>query len=98
MRARLVRMIPAAVTLAGMIATPLARRGGPLRRSLSSIVVVGLFATTSTAATRRWGAPRTAGAALGIVGTTTAVERIGSSTGVPFGHYRYTGALRPSAG
>ena len=40
----------AAVTLAGMIATPLVRRGGPARRALSSVVVTGLFTTTTAAA------------------------------------------------
>jgi putative membrane protein len=92
---RLVEAIPAAITLAGMIATPLARRGGPVRRTLSTVVVSGLFATTSAAAARRWGAPRTAIAASGVAAATTAVEHIGTATGRPFGAYGYTGALRP---
>ena len=87
---RLGEAIPAAITLAGMIATPLARRGGPVRRALSTVVVSGLFATTSAAAARRWGAPRTA-----IAAATTAVEHVGTATGRPFGAYGYTGALRP---
>ncbi len=87
--------IPAAITVVGMIATPLARRGGPVRRALSSVVVTGLFATTSAAATRRWGAARTAVAATGVAGATAAVEHLGTTTGRPFGAYRYTGALRP---
>ncbi|MFZ4760914.1 MAG: carotenoid biosynthesis protein [Burkholderiaceae bacterium] len=92
---RLVEAIPAAITLAGMIATPLARRGGPVRRTLSTVVVSGLFATTSAAAARRWGAPRTAIAASGVAAATTAVEHVGTATGRPFGAYGYTGALRP---
>ena len=92
---RLGEAIPAAITLAGMIATPLARRGGPVRRTLSTVVVSGLFATTSAAAARRWGAPRTAIAASGVAAATTAVEHVGTATGRPFGAYGYTGALRP---
>ena len=93
--ARLGEAIPAAITLAGMIATPLARRGGPVRRALSTVVVSGLFATTSAAAARRWGAPRTAIAASGVAAATAAVEHVGTATGRPFGAYAYTGALRP---
>ncbi|MFZ4811339.1 MAG: carotenoid biosynthesis protein [Ilumatobacteraceae bacterium] len=89
------RAIPPAVTLAGMIATPLARRGGPVRRALSTVVVSSLFATTAAAAQRRWGTQRTAIAAGTIAGATAAVEHIGTSTGFPFGRYAYTGALRP---
>ena len=85
----------AAVTLAAMIATPLVRRGGPARRALSSVVVTGLFTTTTAAASRRWGAVRTTGAAAGVAVGTAAVEHLGTATGVPFGRYGYTGALRP---
>lgn len=84
------------ITLAGMIATPLMRRGGGARRVLSSLVVSGLFTTTATAAARRWGAPRALAAAGGVVAATTAVEHVGTSTGVPFGRYGYTDALRPT--
>ncbi|MEX0848350.1 MAG: carotenoid biosynthesis protein, partial [Ilumatobacteraceae bacterium] len=93
--AKVMRIVPAAVTLAGMIATPLARRGGPVRRALSTVVVTSLFATTAAAAQRRWGTPRTATAATGIAAATAAVEHIGTATGIPFGGYSYTGALRP---
>ena len=92
---RLGAAIPAAITLAGMIATPLARRGGPVRRTLSTVVVSGLFATTSAAAARRWGAPRAAIAATGVAAATTAVEHLGTTSGRPFGAYGYTNALRP---
>ncbi len=86
---------PAAITIAGMVITPLARRGGPVRRAMSTIVVSGLFATTSAAAARRWGAPRSAIAATGVAAVTGVVEHIGTATGKPFGAYRYTGSLRP---
>ncbi len=92
---RWTRAIPGAITLAGMIATPLARRGGPTRRVLSTIVVSGLFATTAAAAQRRWGPTRTAAAAGATTLVTAAVERVGTATGVPFGGYHYTAALRP---
>ncbi len=78
-----------------MIATPLLPQGGRARRVLSSVVVVGSFATTSANAVRRWGAPRASGAAALIAAATTAVERIGTQTGFPFGRYEYTDALRP---
>ncbi|MET0326941.1 MAG: carotenoid biosynthesis protein, partial [Ilumatobacteraceae bacterium] len=58
-------------------------------------VVTGLAATTTLATARRWSWARTgAGAAVVALGT-AAVERIGTSTGWPFGRYRYTGRLRP---
>ena len=64
-----------------MIATPLATRGGAVRRRLAPVVVAGLATSTLDAAARRWGARR-AGAAAAVVGAGTwAVERIGSTTG-----------------
>ena len=78
-----------------MIATPLLPQGGRARRVLSSVVVVGSFTVTTANAVRRWGAPRAATAAVVTAVATTAVERIGTSTGVPFGRYGYTGALKP---
>lgn len=83
------------ITAAAMIATPLLPQGGRSRRLLSSVVVVGSFATTTANAVRRWGAPRAATAAAATAAATTAVERIGTQTGVPFGRYAYTPALRP---
>lgn len=94
-RRRPIDALPAAITLAGMIATPLARRGGPVRRALSTVVVTGLFATTSAAAARRWGPARTAATVAGVCTATAAVEHLGTATGVPFGRYAYTAALRP---
>jgi putative membrane protein len=83
-----------ALTGAAMVVTPLLPKG---RRSVAaSCVVGGLAATTTLAAARRWG-PRRALAALATIATaTTLVEKLGTSTGLPFGHYRYTGALRPT--
>jgi uncharacterized membrane protein len=78
-----------------MIATPLLPQGGRARRMLSTVVVVGSFATTTANAVRRWGAPRATTAGVLVAGATTAVERIGTRTGLPFGRYAYTGALRP---
>jgi uncharacterized membrane protein len=83
------------VTVAGMIATPLLPQGGRARRVLSSVVVVGSFTTTTANAVRRWGGRRTTTAATATAVATTVVERIGTATGVPFGSYGYTRALRP---
>ena len=42
MRPGVIRALPAAITFAGMVVTPLAQRGGPVRRAMSSVVVGGL--------------------------------------------------------
>jgi len=84
-----------AVTVAGMIATPLLPQGGRARRVLSTVVVVGSFTTTATNAVRRWGAARAVSAGAVTAVATTAVERIGTQTGLPFGRYAYTKALQP---
>lgn len=84
-----------AVTAMAMIATPLFPTGGSGRRRLSSIVVTGLFTTTVLRAGERWGAGRALAAAGSIAATTAAVERVGVATGLPFGRYHYTAALRP---
>ena len=90
-----VAAIAGAITTVGMIATPLARQGGKTRRMLSSVVVGAMFATTTANAARRWGVSRAAGAAATTAVATTVVERIGTRTGLPFGRYHYTPALRP---
>jgi uncharacterized membrane protein len=88
----------AALTAAGMVATPLAAARGPVRRVLSSVVVGGLWATTTAATARRWGARRALTTA-GVIGAATAVvERVGTATGRPFGRYHYTPVLRPQLG
>jgi len=94
----LLRGVPGALAAAGMVATPLARRGGGARRVLSSVVVGGLAASTAASAARRWTPRRAAGAAAAVAGLTAVVERVGTSTGVPFGRYAYTTALRPALG
>ncbi len=98
MTGRRTEWVPAVVTAAAMIATPLARRGGSTRRALASVVVTGLCATTSAATNRVWGPRRTAGALGAIAVGTGVVERVGTATGVPFGGYAYTGQLRPHIG
>nr|MBA3605550.1 carotenoid biosynthesis protein [Acidimicrobiia bacterium] len=87
--------VVAPFTALAMVAYPLARRGGPARRLLTPVVVGGLAAIT-TGATRPWGHRRQAVAAGVVAVATGALERIGTSTGVPFGRYRYTGVLRPA--
>ncbi|MET0662707.1 MAG: carotenoid biosynthesis protein [Ilumatobacteraceae bacterium] len=96
--ARAVAVVTGTVTAAAMIATPLVPRGGRQRRALSSVVVVAMAATTAANAGARWGTAR-ALTALGAVGvTTTVIEGVGTATGVPFGRYEYTDALRPRVG
>ena len=83
-----------AVHAAALVATPLRGRGR--RAGLAIAVVAGLAGATAAACVRRWGAPRAA-AAFAVVGAgTAALERVGTETGVPFGRYAYTGALRPT--
>lgn len=65
---------------------------------LSSLVAVAFFATSLALAADRWGASRAAVAAASVVVATLGVERLGSTTGFPFGEYEYTGALEPTLG
>ncbi len=83
MNPRSLAWAPRAVTAAAMIATPLASRGGSVRRVLSSVVVSGLAATTATATARRWGAGRAATSVGAIAAATAVVERIGTRTVCP---------------
>lgn len=92
------RNLAATTTWLAMVATPLNRQGGAARRVLSTLVVTGLAVTTGAASARRWGWRRSAAAATTTALATTAVERIGTTTGRPFGGYAYTGALRPQIG
>ncbi len=89
-------MIPLLATGAAMIAFPLARRGSEQRAWISDAVVAGLATTTTVVAWRRWRWPRAVAAAKLVAVGTLAVERVGTSTGVPFGRYEYTGRLRPA--
>jgi len=90
-----VASIAGVIAVAGMIATPLLPQRGRGRRILSSVVVTGMWATTTANAVRRWGAARAGTAGAGTAVATGAVERIGTQTGLPFGRYAYTEALRP---
>ncbi|CAN5512501.1 carotenoid biosynthesis protein [soil metagenome] len=85
----------AATAVAAMIATPLARPRGSTRRTLSSVVVASLFIATTIRVAQRWGPRRAVTAAGAIAVATAAVERVGTHTGLPFGRYGYTEALRP---
>lgn len=78
-----------------IVAYPLARRGGMVRRVLTP-VVVGALGITTTSALRPWGLRRVAIAAGVVTVATASVERLGTTTGVPFGRYRYTDRLRPA--
>ena len=84
-----------AATIAGMIATPLLPQGGRGRTILSSVVVGGMWATTTANAVRRWGAARAGAASATTAVATGVVERVGTKTGLPFGRYAYTSALQP---
>ncbi len=90
-----VAAVAGATTIAGMIATPLLPQGGRGRKILSSVVVGGMWATTTANAVRRWGAARAGAASAATAVATGVVERIGTQTGLPFGRYAYTDALRP---
>ena len=83
-----------ALAAAAMVATPLLQRGR--RRWASTAVVSGLAVATGAAAVSRWGRARALVAAATIAAATTAVERLGTTTGRPFGRYRYPGSLRPT--
>ena len=64
-------------------------------RLLTVVVVAAFFATTCALATAIWGGYRVARAALIVVVATFVLEKVGSSTGWPFGEYQYTDALQP---
>ena len=97
--ARAVAAVTGTVTAAAMIATPLVAArwrasAAPCRRSWSWRWLPPRRPTRP-----RGGVRRARLTALGaVVATTTVVERIGTATGVPFGRYEYTDALRPQIG
>ena len=82
-------------TVGAMIATPLLPQQGTARKVLSSVVVGGFLVSARANAARRWGGGRARAAAGTIAAATAAVERFGTQTGIPFGRYAYTQALRP---
>lgn len=90
--------VPPLLTLAAMIATPLCRPTGRARRHLATVVVTSLAATTAGRAARRWTLRQVIETVLAVGTGTAAAEWIGSTTGFPFGRYRYTGALQPTVG
>jgi len=90
-----VAAVAGAATIAGMIATPLLPQRGRGRKILSSVVVGGMWATTTANAVRRWGAARAGVASATTAVATGVVERVGTETGLPFGRYAYTSALQP---
>lgn len=65
------------------------------RAGLSVLTVVGLFGGALGLAAHAWGGARAVLAAGAVVVVTTMVEWVGSTTGVPFGRYTYTGVLQP---
>ena len=66
------------------------------RATLTTVVVVAFAATTTCLAADVWGWRRAFTAAAVVVAATTALERVGTTTGLPFGEYRYTGVLEPT--
>ncbi len=90
-----VASVSALAAIGGMIATPLAARGGDVRAALAWVVVLGLFGGSFAAAAGLGGWRGAGRAALVVLAVTVVVEAVGTRTGVPFGHYDYTGALGP---
>lgn len=66
------------------------------RATLTTVVVAAFAATTTSFAAAVWGWRRALAAAVAVVVATTALERIGTTTGFPFGSYDYTGVLQPT--
>lgn len=94
----MIATVSAAATFAGMVATPLARRGGGVRRAAAVVVVGGLATTTFERLRARHGPARSGAAAFGVTAVGWLAESVGSRTGWPFGRYAYTGRLRPIVG
>ena len=84
--------LPAVVMGLAQIAVPLTEE----HAVLTTVVVAAFAATTICLAGAVWGPGRACLAAVVVVLATTLLERVGTSTGLPFGEYRYTGVLRPS--
>ena len=84
--------VPAVVMALAQIAVPLTEE----HAVLTTVVVAAFAATTICLAAAVWGAARACVAAAVVVLATTLLERVGTSTGLPFGAYRYTGVLQPT--
>ncbi len=89
-----------AVWLAVLIATPisiwLAGESAFLRMANAGVLTQA--AAVLLALAGRWPARRLATVSVMTLAGTWGVEWLGSSTGVPFGRYAYTGALQPQLG
>lgn len=75
------------------VVTPLFERGH--RQVPTTVVVVLLTLASALATAAAVGPGRAALAVGGAVAIGFAVEAVGTRTGLPFGEYRYTGALEP---
>ena len=80
-----------AAMAAAQIVIPLTdRRAGP-----TVVVVVAATVAAWAWAAMAWGVTRAGAVLAWVVGSTLLLERVGTTTGFPFGTYRYTGALQP---
>lgn len=84
------------VAVAAMVATPLFPVSGDERVTLATLVIVAWCAHALVGSARGWGWSRALVAFGVVVLVTTGVEVLGSSTGIPFGSYDYTGRLAPT--
>lgn len=87
--------LPFGVMALAQIAVPLTDHP-PTLEWLSTVVVVAFAVTTLVLAASTWGRARAGIALAFVVVVTFVVERVGSTTGFPFGEYDYTGALQPT--
>ncbi len=88
-------IVPFVVMALAQTAIPLIRDDATIEW-VSTLVVVAFAATTFVLAAGHQGLGRAAVAAAFVVAATLSVERLGSTTGFPFGTYDYTGALQPT--
>ena len=68
------------------------------RAGLSSAVVVAFAVASMMALVAAWGWIRAGATCLAVTTLGLVVERVGVTTGFPFGHYGYSGALLPQLG
>ncbi|GLW09139.1 hypothetical protein Misp01_42680 [Microtetraspora sp. NBRC 13810] len=88
-------LVAGSVLLAGMVAAQVASGLHPRPVGLTSVVVLLLAASSLALAASACSLPRAAAAfgCAAVIGY--AAELLGTTTGVPFGAYRYTGVLQP---
>lgn len=94
----MIGLLGAAASFAGMVATPLSRRGGPVRAGAAGVVVAGLAVASFERIRSRAGIVRAGAAVTSIAAIGWSAEVIGTRTGRPFGPYSYSGRLRPEIG